>query len=113
MSHINVMDHLKNDLDRSVRGIQNWRYLADLNDVPMEEQLKWGLGEDYSRSETMFEALTCANPNLHMSVLVQHLKDLNSNSNSVSNVLIKLQHPPLPPMDNSLGCLGGGGMLKL
>ena len=91
MSHINVMDHLKNHLDRSVRCIQNWRYLADLNDVPMEEQLKWGLGEDYSRTETMFEALTCANPNLHMSVLVQHLKDLNINNVADYIVALKIE----------------------
>ncbi|CAH3037877.1 unnamed protein product [Pocillopora meandrina] len=91
LRHINVMDHLKNHLDKSVRGIKNWRYLADLNDVPMEEQLKWGLGEDYSRSEKMFEALTCANPNLHMSVLVQHLKDLNINNVADYIVALKLE----------------------
>lgn len=85
------MDHLKNHLDRSVRGIQNWRYLADLNNVPMEEQLKWGLGEDYSRSEKMFEALVCANPNLLMSVLVQHLKDLNINNVADYIVALKLE----------------------
>lgn len=57
----------------------------------MEEQLKWGLGEDYSRSEKMFEALVCANPNLHMSVLVQHLKDLNINNVADYIVALKLE----------------------
>lgn len=57
----------------------------------MEEQLKWGLGEDYSRSEKMFEVLVCANPNLHMSVLVQHLKDLNINNVADYIVALKLE----------------------
>ena len=85
------MDHLKNHLDRYERGIQNWRYLADLNNVPREEQLKWRLGEDYSRSEEMFYALTHKNPELRMSVLVQHLKDLNINNVADYIVALKLE----------------------
>ena len=85
------MDHVKNLLDRSVRGIQNWKNLAVLNNVPMEEQLKWKLGKDYSRSENMFDALTKKEPELRMSVLVQHLKDLNINNVADYIVALKLE----------------------
>ncbi|XP_022783770.1 uncharacterized protein LOC111324475 isoform X2 [Stylophora pistillata] len=89
LSDIYVMDHLKNLLDRSVTGIKNWRYLADLNGVPIEKQLKWQLGEHHSRSEKMFEALTCTNPELSMRSLVKHLSDLGINN--VANFMTDLK----------------------
>ena len=57
----------------------------------MEEQLKWKLGKDYSRSEKMFDALTKKEPELRMSVLVQHLKDLNINNVADYIVALKLE----------------------
>lgn len=83
------MDRLKNYLDKSVRGIKNWRMLAYLHGF-RKEQLIWRLGEKYSRSEMMFEALICENPNLLMTTLAQHLEALNINDVADYIVALKL-----------------------
>ena len=79
LNNISVMDHLKKHLDTSVKGVKNWRYLADLNEVPIEKQQQWELGEHYSRSEKMFETLKAQSPDLLMTSLGTHLHALQIN----------------------------------
>ena len=79
LNNVYVMDHLKKHLDTSVKGVKNWRYLADLNEVPIEKQQQWGLGEHYSRSEKMFETLIAQSPDLLMTSLGTHLHALQIN----------------------------------
>ena len=76
MNNIYVMDHLKKHLDTSVKGIENWRYLAEANKVSIDKQRQWELGEHYSRSEKMFETLKAQNPDLLMASLVGQLHAL-------------------------------------
>ena len=76
LNNIYVMDHLKKRLDTSVKGIENWRYLAEANKVSIDKQQQWELGEHYSRSEKMFETLKARNPNLLMTSLVGQLRAL-------------------------------------
>lgn len=79
LNNIYVMDHLKNRLDTSLRGLQNWRYLAGVNKVSIDKQQRWQLGEYYSKSEKMFETLKAKSPKLSMTSLVTHLQALEIN----------------------------------
>ena len=82
------MDQFKNHLDTSCKGIQNWRYLADLNDVPLDEQRRWQSGERHSKTEKMFEVLACTNPDLLIGTLTQHLR--NHQINNVAKYITSL-----------------------
>ena len=79
LNNIYVMDHLKNHLDTSLRGLKNWRYLAEVNKVSRDKQQRWQLGEYYSQSEKMFETLKAQSPDLFMTSLGTHLHALQIN----------------------------------
>ncbi|KAL9988352.1 hypothetical protein ACROYT_G002788 [Oculina patagonica] len=75
-----VMDTLSLHLDMSCKGIENWRHLANLNDVSTDLQLKFQAGERHCIAEKMFEVLAATDPDLLVGTLKQHLEDLKINN---------------------------------
>ena len=74
-----VIDALSRLLDPICRGLQNWRHLANLNDVPIDLELKCQSQERHSISEAMFKVLATSNPVLPIGTLKIHLQDLQMN----------------------------------
>ena len=74
-----VTDALSRKLDPTCKGLQNWRHLAQLNDVSTDLELKLVSQERHSRSEEMFKVLAASNPSLPIGALRRHLQDLQIN----------------------------------
>lgn len=74
-----VIDALSRLLDPTCRGLQNWRHLAQRNDVSTDLELKFLSQERHSRSEAMFKVLAASNPSLPIGTLKCHLQDLQMN----------------------------------
>lgn len=71
-----VIDALSRKLDPTNKGLQNWRHLAQLNDVSTDLESQ----ERHSRSESMFKVLAASNPSLPIGTFRHHLEDLQINT---------------------------------
>lgn len=80
LHQVYVMDTLSRHLDMSCKGIENWRNLANLNEVSTDLQLKCQAGERHCMAEKMFEVLGATDPDLLVGTLKQHLEDLKINN---------------------------------
>ena len=65
-----IKDKLSYFLDTSFKRVQNWRHLAELNEVSTDQSQ-----ERLSKSEALFEVVVSRNPNL----LIGDVKALLSN----------------------------------
>lgn len=75
-----VIDALSRKLDPTIKGLQNWRHLAQLNDVSTDLELKCLSQERHSRSESMFKVLAASNPSLPIGTFRRYLEDLQINT---------------------------------
>ena len=79
MDKAHIMDALSRKLDPTSKGLQNWKYLAQRNDVSTDLVLKLTSQERHSRSEEMFKVLAASNPSLSIGTFRRHLQDLQIN----------------------------------
>ena len=66
-----IKDKLSYFLDTSIKRVQNWTHLAELNEVPTDQ-----LRERFSKSEALFEVVVSRNPNLLIGDVKAHLNNL-------------------------------------
>ena len=66
-----IKDKLSYFLDTSIKRVQNWTHLAELNEVPTDQ-----LRERFSKSEALFEVVVSRNPNLLIGDVKAHLSNL-------------------------------------
>lgn len=74
-----VIDALSRLLDKTSKGRQNWRHLAQLNEVSTDLVSKFLSQEHHSRSEAMFKVLVASNPSLPIGTFRSVLQELRIN----------------------------------
>ena len=66
-----IKDQLSYFLDTSIKRVQNWTHLAELNGASTDQS-----PERFSKSEALFEVVVSRNPNLLIGDVKAHLSNL-------------------------------------